>query len=70
MQESNSDSQMQESNSDSQMQESNSDSHLRTLSPRQILSWAEHHTEIMRLHTHRDVLLGGYMAAMLPALVS
>ncbi len=41
----------------------------RTLSPRQILSWVEDDTRIMRLRTDRDVIPGGYMAAALPMLV-
>ena len=36
----------------------------RTLSPDQLLKWAENNTEIMRLRTDRDLLPGGYMAAL------
>lgn len=41
----------------------------RVLSPAELLSWAEDNTRIMRLRTFRDVIPGGYMAAMAPALV-
>jgi hypothetical protein len=42
---------------------------LRVLSPAQLLAWAEDNTQVMRLRTFRDVIPGGYMAAMAPALV-
>ena len=45
------------------------DNEFRTLSPSQILNWAETQTGIMRLRTERDVVPGGYMAALMPALV-
>jgi len=46
-----------------------SEDDTRVLSPAELLSWAEDNTRIMRLRTFRDVLPGGYMAAMAPALV-
>ena len=42
---------------------------IRVLSPAQLLAWAEDNTQVMRLRTFRDVLPGGYMAAMAPVLV-
>jgi hypothetical protein len=39
------------------------------LSPAQLLAWAEDNTQVMRLRTFRDVIPGGYMAAMAPVLV-
>jgi len=42
----------------------------RTLTPDQLLRWAEDNRGIMRLRTNRDVLPGGYMAASAPALVA
>lgn len=41
----------------------------RVLSPAELLAWAEDNTQIMRLRTFRDVIPGGYMAAMAPLLV-
>ena len=41
----------------------------RTLSPQQILRWAKGHTDAMRLRTLRDVVPGGYMAALVPLLI-
>jgi hypothetical protein len=51
------------------MSQENSQDSTRTLSPSELLSWAEDNTRIMRLRTFRDVIPGGYMAAMAPALV-
>lgn len=51
------------------MSDENPPETTRTLSPSELLSWAEDNTRIMRLRTFRDVLPGGYMAAMAPALV-
>jgi hypothetical protein len=45
-------------------------SDYRTLSPDQLLKWAEDNTEIMRLRTDRDLLPGGYMAALAPMLAA
>jgi len=42
---------------------------IRVLSPAELLAWAEDNTQVMRLRTFRDVLPGGYMAAMAPLLV-
>ena len=42
---------------------------IRTLSPAELLAWAEDNTQVMRLQTFRDVIPGGYMAAMAPVLV-
>jgi len=42
---------------------------VRVLSPAELLAWAEDNTQVMRLRTFRDVLPGGYMAAMAPLLV-
>ncbi len=42
---------------------------IRTLRPDQILNWAEQGAGVVRLRTDRDVLPGGYLAAMLPMLV-
>lgn len=43
---------------------------FRTLELQQLLRWAEDNRDIMRLHTDRDLLPGGYMAAFSPALVA
>ena len=40
----------------------------RMLSPEQLFNWAENNTAIMRLRTDRDVLPGGFMAALAPLL--
>jgi len=42
---------------------------MRVLSPAELLAWAEDNTQVMRLRTFRDVIPGGYMAAMAPLLV-
>jgi hypothetical protein len=42
----------------------------RALTPQQLLKWAEHNRDIMRLRTDRDILPGGYMAAFAPVLVA
>ncbi len=42
---------------------------VHVLSPAELLAWAEDNTQVMRLRTFRDVLPGGYMAAMAPLLV-
>jgi hypothetical protein len=42
---------------------------IRVLSPAELLAWAEDNTQVMRLRTFRDVIPGGYMAAMAPLLV-
>ncbi len=41
----------------------------RVISPREMLSKAADNTQVMRLRTARDVLPGGYLAAMTPVLV-
>ncbi|VAX00020.1 hypothetical protein MNBD_GAMMA19-397 [hydrothermal vent metagenome] len=51
------------------MNENNTKSRYRFLSPSQMLSWIEDDTQIMRLHSDRDVIPGGYMAAAMPMLV-
>ena len=38
----------------------------RTLSPSQLVAWAEDNTQIMRLRTGQDLLPGGYLAALTP----
>ena len=40
------------------------------LTPAQLQTWAEDNEAIMRLLTDRDVLPGGYMAALAPMLVA
>jgi len=42
----------------------------RTLDLQQLLKWAEDNRDIMRLQTDRDLLPGGYMAALSPVLVA
>jgi hypothetical protein len=42
----------------------------RMLTPAQLQTWAEDNEAIMRLRTDRDVLPGGYMAALAPMLVA
>ena len=42
----------------------------RMLTPAQLYKWAEDNRAIMRLRTDRDVLPGGYMAALAPMLAS
>jgi hypothetical protein len=49
--------------------ESESKKDIRVLSPRDLLATAESDTGLLRLRTSRDVLPGGYMAAMAPVLV-
>ena len=39
-------------------------------SPEQLLRWSEDRTGVMRVATDRDVLPGGYMAALSPVLVA
>ena len=51
------------------MKEPDTESPYRALSPRQILSWVEDDTQIMRLRADRDIIPGGYTAAMMPVLV-
>ncbi len=46
-----------------------SEDEIHVLSPAELLAWAEDNTQVMRLRTFRDVIPGGYMAAMAPALV-
>jgi len=46
-----------------------SEDDVRVLSPAELLVWAEDNTQVMRLGTFRDVVPGGYMAAMAPLLV-
>jgi len=41
----------------------------RVLSPAQLISWADGSTSAVRLRTYRDVLPGGFMAALAPARV-
>ena len=43
---------------------------VRELSPEQLLHWVEDRAGVMRVHTDRDVLPGGYMAALSPLLVA
>ena len=43
---------------------------MRELTPQELLRWVDDREGIMRLATDRDVLPGGYMAAMAPVLVS
>jgi hypothetical protein len=56
-------------NEGSSVSEQNGNDQLRVLSPQQLLAWAEDNTEIMRFRTSRDVLPGGYPAALAPVLV-
>ena len=42
----------------------------RELSPDQLIQWVDDRTSVMRLHTDRDVLPGGYMAALSPLLIA
>ena len=51
------------------MAASKSKKDIRVLSPRDLLATAESDTGLLRLRTSRDVLPGGYMAAMAPVLV-
>ncbi len=51
------------------MNECDTDYQYRILSVNQILSWLDDDAKIMRLHSDRDVLPGGYMAAAIPVLV-
>ncbi len=51
------------------MASSNGKSDSRILSPRELLAEADSDTDVLRLRTSRDVLPGGYMAAMAPVLV-
>ena len=47
----------------------NKEDAISVLSPAELLAWAQDNTQILRLRTFRDVIPGGYMAAMAPALV-
>ena len=51
------------------MTASESKKDIRVLSPRDLIATAESDTGLLRLRTSRDVLPGGYMAAMAPVLV-
>lgn len=42
----------------------------RTLTPDQLFKWAENNRQVMRLRTDRDILPGGYMAALAPMLAA
>jgi len=42
----------------------------RTLTPDQLYKWAENNRQVMRLRTDRDILPGGYMAALAPMLAA
>ena len=41
----------------------------RTLTPSQLVAWAEDNTQLMRMRSGRDLLPGGYLASFAPMLV-
>lgn len=51
------------------MSEDNEKRSLRTLTPSQLVAWAEDNTQVMRLQSGRDLLPGGYLASFAPVLV-
>ena len=51
------------------MTEHDTVSELRMLSPVQLIAWAEGDANAVRLRTYRDVIPGGFMAALSPAVV-
>jgi hypothetical protein len=51
------------------MTSSSNDAGQRTLSPKQLLAWAEGGAHAARLRTFRDVIPQGFMAALAPAIV-
>ena len=51
------------------MTEQNIPSDIRMFSPAQIIAWAEGSVKTLRLRTYRDIMPGGFMAALAPALI-
>ena len=49
------------------MAEHEDGSHTRVLSPTQLIAWADGSADAVRIRTYRDVIPGGFLAALVPA---